>query len=131
MKLLMDTHVFIWFISGNSKLNSYVKKLITDFRNVRFLSIASLWEMSIKSSMGKLELEMTFPELYKEHIINNSIELLPITTEHLETLKALPFHHKYPFDRLIIAQTLAENLIVLNNDSAFINYDVECLWNPS
>jgi PIN domain nuclease of toxin-antitoxin system len=83
MKLLLDTHAFLWFIEGNLDLSDLARNLIEDQRNQRFLSVASLWEMSIKVSMGKLELEMAFTELVNREVYGNAIELLEIQPEHL------------------------------------------------
>ena len=99
MKLLLDTHTFLWFIGGNPELSSYARKLIENPENERLLSIASLWEMSIKASIGKLKLELPFTQIVTDHIDGNAIKLFHITPEHLDTLTILPFHHKDPFDR--------------------------------
>jgi PIN domain nuclease of toxin-antitoxin system len=128
MKLLLDTHTFVWFIDGNHNLSVEARNLIEDWRNQRFLSMASLWEMSIKVSLSKLELKMSFTELVKREVYRNAIELLEIRPEHLDELAKLPFHHKDPFDRLIIAQSLAEQIPVLTKDGAFVNYPVTVLW---
>lgn len=128
MKLLLDTHAFLWFIEGNVNLSDTAKNLIEDLENQRFLSIASLWEMSIKVSIGKLELAIAIVELVERQVYGNAIELLEIQPEHLDRLAQLPFHHKDPFDRLIIAQSLAENIPVVTKDTAFGNYPVTILW---
>lgn len=105
MKFLLDTHTFLWFINGDSRLGAYVRQLIENSENIRLVSIASLWEMSIKASIGKLNLNLTFPEMVTDHINNNAMALLHIKPEHLDILKSLPFHHKDPFDLLMIAQS--------------------------
>ena len=128
MKLLLDTHTFLWFIAGSSKLSDYAQQLIEDSSNERLLSIASLWEMSIKASIGKLRLELPFTEIVTLHVKKNAIKLLHISPEHLENLRSLPFHHKDPFDRLIIAQGLTEKISILSKDKVFDKYDIQCLW---
>lgn len=128
MKFLLDTHTFLWFIEGNANLSSTARNLIEDLGNQRFLSIASLWEMFIKVSIGKLELVITFVELVERHIYGNAIELLKIQPGYLDRLAQLPFHHKDPLDRLIIAQSLAEHIPVGTKDTAFGNYPVTILW---
>jgi PIN domain nuclease of toxin-antitoxin system len=128
MKILLDTHTFLWFIEGNLNLSNIARNLIEDQNNQRFLSVASLWEMSIKVSIGKLELGMAFPELVKREVYGNAIKLLSIQPNHLDELAKLPFHHKDPFDRLIIAQSLTENISLLTKDSAFDSYPVTVLW---
>lgn len=129
MRLLLDTHTFLWFISGNPKLSDHARQLIEDLSNERLLSIASLWEMSIKASIGKLRLDLPFARIATEHIADNGIELLHIAPEHLDGLRALPFHHKDPFDRLIIAQGQIENTPILSKDEVFREYGIQCLWN--
>ncbi len=128
MKFLLDTHTFLWFIEGNLNLSSAARNLIEDRENQRFISVASLWEMSIKVSIGKLELAITFIELVERQVYGNAIELLEIQPGHLDELAKLTFHHKDPFDRLIIAQSLAEHIPVVTKDSAFGNYPVTVLW---
>ncbi len=131
MKLLLDTHTFLWFIGGNQKLSGYAKELIGSPANERFLSVASLWEMSIKASLGKLRLELTFDRIISEHIDANAISLLHISAEHLDILTSLPFHHRDPFDRLIIAQGHSENIPVVSKDKAFEEYkEIQCIWEP-
>ncbi len=128
MRLLLDTHTFLWFIEGSLNLSDVARNLIEDQAIQRFLSVASLWEMSIKVSIGKLELGMTFTELVEREVYGNAIELLEIQPEHLDELAKLPFHHKDPFDRLMIAQSLAEGIPILTKDGAFRSYPVTLLW---
>jgi PIN domain nuclease of toxin-antitoxin system len=125
---LLDTHAFLWFIEGDPQLSTTAKTLINDTSNGRYLSIASLWEMSIKVSTGKLSLVMSFSELVNQHVYGNAIELLDISPAHLDELSKLPFHHKDPFDRLIIAQCLSEKIPVISIDSAFASYPVQQVW---
>ena len=127
MRLLLDTHTFLWFIEGSLNLSDVARNLIEDQANQRFLSVASLWEMSIKVSIGKLELGITFTELVKREVYGNAIELLEIQPEHLDELAKLPFHHKDPFDRLMIAQSLAEGIPIVTKDAAFGSYPVTLL----
>ena len=98
MNLLLDTHVFLWFISGSPKLSSEAKDAIENPDNVKIVSIASLWEMSIKISLGKLTLECPFTELIPKQLELNGFDLLQIQVGHLVELTSLPFHHKDPFD---------------------------------
>lgn len=128
MKLLLDTHIFLWFIDGSSNLSQNARTLIENQTNERFLSIASLWEIAIKVSIGKLKLQLSVSDLVTEQVYDNDIKLLAITPQHLDILKQLDFHHKDPFDRLIIAQAIAENLTILSVDSIFDNYPVKRLW---
>jgi PIN domain nuclease of toxin-antitoxin system len=102
--------------------------LIEDQSNQRFLSVASLWEISLKVSIGKLELGISFTELVRREVYGNSIELLEIKPEHLDELVKLPFFHKDPFDRLMIAQSLVENMPMVTKDAAFVSYPLQIFW---
>ena len=128
MKLLLDTHTFLWFIGGDPRLNRYVRQLIEEFSNERWLSLASLWEMSIKVSLGKLKVPLPFTKLVTEHVHGNAIKVLNIMPEHLDTLRILPFYHKDPFDRLIIAQAISENIPILSQDGNFDSYPIQRFW---
>lgn len=127
MPTLLDTHAFIWFYVGDERLPSTVKELIADSTSACYVSIASLWEISIKASIGKLELRIELSQL-TDFLTDNKIELLPIKIEHLEQLQTLPFHHRDPFDRLLIAQALTENLTLISRDSLFAQYNVPLHW---
>lgn len=127
MDLLLDTHSFIWFLNGNEQLPKGLKSSIADTTNKCFLSIASLWEIAIKSSLGKLELKGNFNRI-ASFLTDNDIEILPITFEHLQHLIQLPFHHRDPFDRIIIAQALTEGLAIATGDEIFPDYGVNCIW---
>ncbi|MEK7275681.1 MAG: type II toxin-antitoxin system VapC family toxin, partial [Candidatus Desantisbacteria bacterium] len=94
-----------------------------------FLSVASLWEMSIKNSLGKLKLPLPFTKLIAEQVYGNAIKLLHITPEHLDMLRTLHFYHKDPFDRLIIAQSLSEDIPILSRGQAFDDYAIQRFWN--
>ena len=127
MDLLLDTHSFIWFLNGDEQLPQNLKSSIADTSNKCFLSIASLWEIAIKSSLGKLELKGDFNRI-AGFLSDNDIELLPISFEHLQRLIQLPFHHRDPFDRIIIAQALTERLRTATKDEIFPDYGVNCIW---
>ncbi len=129
MRFLLDTHIFLWFINGDEKLNPGPRQFIEDQGNERYLSLASLWELAIKKGLGKLTLDLSFVELFTEHIEGNAIELLHISPKHLDILKNLPFHHKDPFDRLIIAQALSEKLSIITKDKTLKKYGIQCIWN--
>lgn len=103
MRLLLDTHTFLWFIGGDAALSPYARQLIEDRSNKRLLSIASLWEMAIKVSLDRLTVPLPFTALVTEHVSGNAIEICEIVPHHLDVLTTLPFYHKDPFDRLIIA----------------------------
>jgi PIN domain nuclease of toxin-antitoxin system len=126
MKQLLDTHSFIWFVTGNSRITNKVRSQIENNENL--LSIASVWEIAIKFSIGKLNLGISIQELVDEQIINNGIELLSITTEHLAVVSNLTLHHRDPFDRLIIAQSMVEQIPIVGLDKIFDSYSVRRLW---
>lgn len=128
MKLLLDTHVFLWFIEGSPNLSGLARSLIENEQTQKFLSIASLWEISIKISMGKLDIGMTVTDLVEREILSNGILLLDIKIDHLDELAKLPFHHKDPFDRLIISQAMTEPIIVISKDNNFTHYPITLMW---
>ena len=122
MRLLLDTHTFLWFVNDNPKLSNRLKELIEDTNNVSYLSVASLWEISIKFNLGKLTLDPNYEEFIEREVTTSTIQLLNIELEHLRINATLPFHHRDPFDRLIIAQSIAENIPIVTLDSAFDKY---------
>jgi len=127
MKILLDTHAFLWFLGGNSDLSKQAKTLIENQENEIYISIASFWEIAIKNSLGKLTLDISFTEL-KAEAIKNKFQLLPITFEDTSQLNKLPFHHRDPFDRIIISQAKENNLMLVSCDDNFSSYDVNVLW---
>jgi PIN domain nuclease of toxin-antitoxin system len=127
MQLLLDTHTLIWFFESDARLSKTAKTLITDRDNQNFFSVASIWEMAIKHSIGKLELTKSVAEIV-EHIQNQGIELIEVTAEHALKVGELDFFHKDPFDRLIIAQSLILNYSVVSKDEIFDSYTDKRLW---
>ena len=128
MRALLDTSAFLWFISGSDRLSVNARNYITDFQNELILSVASLWEIAIKTSLKKLELLRPFDQLIPSQLEENAVEVLPINLGHLSNVINLPFHHRDPFDRLIIAQCITENLPVITSDAAFQKYPVNTIW---
>jgi PIN domain nuclease of toxin-antitoxin system len=110
------------------KLSPCVSKLLTDANTEAILSIASIWEMQIKLSLGKLTFKTALPELVEDEVKRNQIELLPIDLFHIYALSNLPNHHRDPFDRLLIAQAMNEKLTIISIDEKFDGYEVERLW---
>ena len=127
MRLLLDTHTFGWFVNDNPKLNGRLKDLIEDTSNDSYLSVASLWEMSIKFNLGKLTLDPNYEEFVEREVKTSTIQLLNIELEHLRVNSTLPFHHRDPFDRLIIAQSIVEEIPIVSVDSAFDKYSVSVI----
>ena len=128
MKYLLDTHTLIWFLIGDKKLSDTARRLIDNPSNEKFLSIVSLWEIAIKVSLGKLALGKSFEKLFPEQLHFNHIQILDITVDSLTKLATLPFHHRDPFDRLIIAQALVEELPVISTDMIFDAYGISREW---
>jgi PIN domain nuclease of toxin-antitoxin system len=128
VRLLLDTHTFLWFIGGSSKLSGDARSLIEESGNERLLSVASLWEMAIKVSVGRLKLDLSFAELVDREVRGNAMKLLTIRPEHMDKLARLPFHHRDPFDRLIVAQSMSEGIPIISRDKAFESYPVSLLW---
>ena len=128
MRLLLDTHSFLWFISGSTNLSPTARTLIEDASNQPLLSVASLWEMAIKLSLGKLSLAQPFEVLIPQQMRLNGIKLLGIEIEHTAAVSKLPFHHRDPFDRLLIAQAMVEQMPIVSADTAFDTYPIKRLW---
>ena len=126
MKLLLDTHAFIWLNTQPSRLSSNVMGLLTSGLHDIYLSIASPWEMQIKSQLGKLSLDVSLAELIDTSVNRNNIGLLNIEFKHIDYLANLPLHHKDPFDRMIIAQSILEELTLISEDRIFSSYSM-CL----
>jgi PIN domain nuclease of toxin-antitoxin system len=128
MKYLLDTCTFIWFVSNSPELNITAKNIIEDENSEILLSIISIWEMSIKNSIGKLEFTKPFEEFIKGQVKLNEIEILELSKEHIFKVNTLPFHHKDPFDRLIIAQSMVENVPIISADPEFVKYPITLIW---
>lgn len=128
MKLLLDTHVFLWLRTAPSKIPEQVLAYYQDVDTDVFLSMASLWEMQIKHQLGKLELDLPLNELIEQQCLNNGLQILTIEFAHIYQLQALPLHHNDPFDRLLLAQTQVENLQLVSADRAFAHYGIDVLW---
>jgi Uncharacterized protein conserved in bacteria len=124
MQLLLDTHTFLWFIMGNPTLSAPARALIEDVLNEKFLSVVSLWEIAIKLSIGKLSLSEPFDKLIPQQLSLNGFELLNIEIDHAAMVATLPFHHRDPFDRLLIAQALVEKMAIVSTDTAFDAYPI-------
>jgi len=124
MAFILDTHAFLWFVAGDKQLPESIKSKIIDINESCFLSVASLWEITIKNQIGKLTLGLSLEELF-EYADRNRIEIIQISNEHLLTLSKLPGHHNDPFDRIIISQAIAENLTLVSKDKGFKKYKIK------
>src|SRR5688572_17442121 len=128
MQILLDTHAFLWFISDSPQLSSTASAYMKDTDNTLYLSIASLWEIAIKVSVGKFTPTEPLERLFNEQMAANDISLLGMGISHLITLSSLTLHHRDPFDRLLIAQAIVEQMPLLSADSAFDSYPIQRLW---
>jgi len=124
MRVLLDANSFLWWVTGSPRLSATARDAIADGDNETFVAIGSLWEIAIKRSLGKLR----FPHEFETVLRDEGFGLLPIAYAHLRTLDALPQHHRDPFDRLLIAQALAEHIPIATADQSFAAYGVGILW---
>jgi PIN domain nuclease of toxin-antitoxin system len=127
MNLLLDTHVFLWYISGDKQLPDRIVQSINDTTNRCYISIATIWEIVIKLSIDKLELKGGLNTI-EEFLLNNDFEILPIDFDDTKKLLSLEFHHRDPFDRMIISQALTTNAVIVTKDKLFKKYDIKVLW---
>ena len=127
MRVLLDTHAFLWAIGQPGKLSERAKQIIQAESNQLLLSAASLWEIALKVRAGKLRLPER-PDFFISHMANLGVQVLPIDGSHVLGVLGLPDHHRDPFDRLLIAQCQAEQLVFLSGDEVARRYAVEVLW---
>jgi PIN domain nuclease of toxin-antitoxin system len=127
MQLLLDTHTFLWFVNDSPRLSVTAKGLIESDVDL-WVSVASLWEIAIKVSVGKLTMPRPIDEFIPQQIAANDIEILPIEFSHIAAISTLPFHHRDPFDRLLIAQSMIENVAIVSADSIFDSYGIHREW---
>jgi PIN domain nuclease of toxin-antitoxin system len=128
MRLLLDTHSFLWFLLDDPKLSETAKGSIADPDNDIEISPASYWEIAIKISLNKYSLPEPYEQFMERELATNQFRILPIEPKHTATLTTLPFHHRDPFDRLIIAQAMVEQIPVISGDEAFAAYPVIRIW---
>jgi len=127
MKIILDTHTFLWFVNDSLELSNSAAELIESDVDL-WISIASLWEISIKVNLNKLDLPDEFDRFIPHQIAINNIEILPINLQHLIALTKLPLHHRDPFDRILIAQAIAEDVPIISIDKKFDLYGVNRQW---
>jgi PIN domain nuclease of toxin-antitoxin system len=126
MEYILDTHTFLWYLLGDANLGRKAKEAIGTKTSLYF-SIASLWEISIKVNIGKLQLHRPFEDLYTELEYLN-IRLLPITVEDTQLYANLPLHHRDPFDRILVVQAMNHSLTLISRDAAFDAYPIRRVW---
>jgi len=127
-RLLLDTHAFLWWVDDAPQLSPKARRAIAAAGNDCFLSLASCWEMAIKTSLGKLRLAKPVALFVMEQVTANNFSLLPVELRHAGKVEKLPFHHQDPFDRLLIAQAMTEKLVLVTAARDFSKYDIRILW---
>ena len=124
MKLLLDTHAVLWFLSGDERLGASARRHLIDDSNLVLLSAAVVWEIAIKRSLG----ELAVPEEYLSLLLGAGVQTLAITVEHAAAVVGLPPHHRDPFDRMLVAQAAIEGAALVSRDEALRPYDVTLIW---
>ena len=127
MKLLLDTHAFLWFIAGDDRLSRNARGAMERDDAELFLSAASVWEMAIKASLGRLTLPVSVADTVAEKV-EDGFRMLPVEWEHAAAVQELPWHHRDPFDRLLIAQAAAEKMPLVTGDRIFRAYGANIIW---
>ena len=127
MRILLDTHTFLWFVNDSPELSNDAAELLESDIDL-LLSVASLWEIAIKVNLKKLTLPDDYERFIPQQMSLNDIELLPIAIDHLNVVAKLPLHHRDPFDRMLIAQAMQEGIQIISVDIKFDDYDVERKW---
>jgi PIN domain nuclease of toxin-antitoxin system len=123
MRLLLDTHTLIWWLNASPEITKAMGAALRSADNVKFVSVVSIWEMRLKSALGKLDL----PKNFRTVLDQQPVEQLPVLAEHAHTFGELPLHHRDPFDRMLVAQALVENLTLVTRDERIREYDVPVL----
>jgi PIN domain nuclease of toxin-antitoxin system len=126
-RYLLDTHALIWFLEGDDQLSKKAKQIMENSENELFVSAVSLWEMAIKISIKKLNLTQPLDNII-ENLTHESIHILPIDIPSILEIQNLPFYHKDPFDRLLIAQALLDNYVIISIETIFDDYNVKRAW---
>jgi PIN domain nuclease of toxin-antitoxin system len=129
MRFLLDTHSLLWFFSGDTQLSDRTRAIMEDINQTKLISLASVWEMAIKLSKNKLTLAIPLEDYINQKIQFQDYELLPIRLHHLNLISTLPFFHNDPFDRLLIAQAIADNLLILSCDVSLDAYKIKSFTN--
>jgi PIN domain nuclease of toxin-antitoxin system len=128
VKLLLDTHTFLWWVAASDELPRKARSAVGSARNECFLSVASGWEIAIKVSLGKLRIDGALDRFLPEQLAANGFRALAIDLKHTARVASLPFHHRDPFDRLLVAQALEEDLAIVTADPIFGKYGVKRVW---
>ena len=127
MKAILDTHAFLWALTGDARMSRHARDVFTGSTDL-WLSIASVWEILIKAQSGKLNIPRPAGPYVLSRLAENNIKSLPISIDHLLALDRLPMHHRDPFDRMLIAQSLEEDWPIITGDPVFKQYPVRVIW---
>jgi PIN domain nuclease of toxin-antitoxin system len=127
-RLLLDTHAFIWLATGDIRVRERTRDVVKDVRTELHLSVASVWELAIKSSLGKVKLEVPLAALVDSQVVALRVNLLDVQRAHALLVEELPYHHRDPFDRMLVAQAIHEGLAILSGDDAFDDYPARRVW---
>lgn len=128
MRLLLDTHTFLWWVEDAPELSKKARRALANPNNECFLSLVSCWEMAIKLSFGKLKLAGVIERFVPDQLAANGFRQLEMDFRHVARVAAMPFHHHDPFDRLLVAQAKEEKLAIVSADAVFQKYDVKRIW---
>ena len=128
MKVLLDTHVFLWWITDSDFLSEQAYRIISDEKNKIFFSAGSGWEIAIKANLGKIRLPDSPVSFITQQLKINSFQPLPINLNHALHVYNLPMHHRDPFDRILVAQSQLEDLPILTSDPLIVSYEVQTIW---
>ena len=128
MRILLDSHAFLWAITDSSELSATAREALMDTGNDLHLSVASAWELAIKVSIGKLRLQMPLEDLLQSAKLDLGLRILPIELAHALAVQNLAFHHRDPFDRLLLAQAKVNGLSLLSRDAIFDHYEIQRIW---
>lgn len=128
MRVLLDTHVFMWWINDDARLSEAARELLSDGGNELLFSVASGWEMATKIGLGKLTVTGNLGSFLSERLTENAMEVLPVSLSHAVGVTELPHHHRDPFDRLLMAQASVEGIPLLTADPHLSQYPVEVIW---
>lgn len=128
MKLLLDTHAFLWWIGDDRRLSRPAREAIADPGSEVWFSVASAWEIAIKTGLGRFEAEAPLGRFLEEQTKRNGFRVLPVLLAHAAGVEALPAHHRDPFDRLLVAQSIAEEMTLVSGDRGFRKYGLRVLW---
>jgi len=128
MKLLLDTHAVLWFWWDDARLAGHARRLIADATNEKLVSLATPWEVAIKVSLGKLDVGEPFTGFFPTFMSRSSFEWLPMRQQHFDQVVTLPFHHRDPFDRMLVSQALCDDITLVSRERVFDTYGVRRAW---